>query len=41
MKVAFLVLLLLLQACYSFREPNKLAIPPIAFEELSEVNKQK
>ncbi|HSQ97535.1 MAG TPA: hypothetical protein VLL98_02330 [Rickettsiales bacterium] len=38
MRKFFIILLLILSSCYSFRERNKLAIPPIANNELSILN---
>lgn len=35
MKKILIFLLLVLSSCYSFKEKNKLAIPPIANNELS------
>ncbi|MDD2840309.1 MAG: hypothetical protein PHY80_04270 [Rickettsiales bacterium] len=41
MRKIFILLFLVLSSCYSFKEKNKLAIPPIAESELvqNETNK--
>lgn len=39
-KKTILILFLLLSACMSFEEKNKLAIPPIAIEEITITNNQ-
>ena len=40
-KITFLLLLLILSACFSYKETNSLAIPPIARDELKITNTKK
>ncbi len=40
-KTAFLLSLLILSGCYKFRETNRLAIPPIAQDEIKTTNIEK
>lgn len=41
MRKFIIILLLILSSCYSFKEKNKLAIPPIAESDLSVMVKTK